>query len=264
MSSSSGKSMKLRFKGDAKPKSKKRKSTSNDDDGYSGPAEGWVTAECIEDLSGPIIIVSQATDPSSTLYCAENNAVSFKKLLNNDVPLNELEPTDVGQVFIATILPTTTPKISLKSAYEKYLTTDKFGIVSCDTEAIGPTSEWEIVKREDGFAFQTYQNQFLSLNVNVEKSKGNVRADVENVGFKEVFLIRCQAQNKFKNKKKKAEEVLDAEVLDMEFLKKSQSYKRAALTPEEIKLLKRAQKEGNLQETMLERRAKTKADKFCK
>ncbi|ORY30489.1 hypothetical protein BCR33DRAFT_724307 [Rhizoclosmatium globosum] len=245
----------------------------------------------MEHLNGPIIITTSATaNPASIVTNEKSHALALQSL--GPVDVATLEPVHVGQVFLASRLPTGSDRISLKSAFDRYLSTDKFGEVTCDKEAVGPYEEWEVVIREDGFALRAVvKNAFLSCepdgkddNDESEDQKkrnasgksgygvgggricGTLRADAETIGFKEVFQIRCQAQNKLNaNKKKKKEmEDLNADAVDADQLKKFQSYGRTAMTAAESKLLKRAQKQGNLNETLLERREKIKADRYCK
>ncbi|KAI8831601.1 hypothetical protein BJ741DRAFT_616385 [Chytriomyces cf. hyalinus JEL632] len=291
---SKGKSMRLSFKGDAKKK-KKRKASAEDPDGISGETgtvQGWTTAEAIEHFMGPIMIVTTASNSHS---CVVSNEKSFALALQSmgaDSVIESSEPAHVGQVFLAARLPTGESRISIKSAFDRYMSCDKFGVVTCDKEAVGPYEEWEVVKREDGFSLQSVvKNGFLSCEpdgleddaVDQDKVKrdmsgksgfgvgggricGQIRADAESIGFKEVFQIRCHLQNKVNaNKKKKKEmEDLDAIAMDSDQLKKFQSYGRMNMTGTEAKLLLKAQKQGNLNETLLERREKIKADRYCK
>jgi protein FRG1 len=119
---------------------------------------------------------------------------------------------------MATLLPTGGHKISLKSAFERYLSTDKFGVVTCDTEAVGPTEEWEIVTRDDGMGLISARGKFLSADESGAKGSASAvaRADSDEMKFTEVFKIRCQAQNKIKSRKRKAETVVDATALEVE------------------------------------------------
>ncbi|KAI9332916.1 FRG1-like family-domain-containing protein [Zopfochytrium polystomum] len=252
-------SKRLRFKGDAPKKSKKRKSGSHSADSSTyEPLE----VDSLDDLNGPILILSQTTEPPSVLFCSEKLAVSFKVLGDAATTIKTAEPDNVGQVFQATKLPTGEARVSLKSAYDRYLTTDKIGIVTCSPEAVGPSEEWEVVKREDGFAMSAAMSgKFLSA----DDGSSAVRADSDAIGFREVFHLRCQAEFKHKAKKgKSASKEVDAAALDFEQLKKFQSYGRAALSPEDLLAIKRAQKRGNVNEVLIERREKIKADKFCK
>ncbi|KAJ3130756.1 hypothetical protein HK100_007558 [Physocladia obscura] len=296
------KSMRLSFKGDQKPK-KKRKTISDataaghdfDEKGTSSVnVEGWAPADIIDHFMGPIMILSTASAcPSCLVTNEKTHAVALQSLYDLAAEsIDKIEPVHVGQVFLASRLPTGPSRISIKSAFDRYLSCDKFGVVTCETEAVGPYEEWEVVKRPDGFALQSVvRNGYLSAevdgindeDVDVEKRRkdalgkagfgvgggricGSIRADADGVGFREVFQIRCQVQNKINAHKKKKKEMdeLNAAAVDADQLKKFQSYGRTSMTAVEEKLLRRAQKQGNLNETLLERREKIKADRYCK
>ncbi|KAJ3110388.1 hypothetical protein HDU96_006654 [Phlyctochytrium bullatum] len=269
------KKMRLRFKGEPKKKGKKRKADDKDeDDSGDIKVDGWDTAEVVDDLSGPVMILSNVTDPPSVLTCDELNPdkLSFKPLKTDDPDapaptISTVEPTSVHQVFVINRLPTSGTKFSFKSAFDKYLTSDKFGIVSASVEAVGPAEEWEVIFRDDGIAFQNARDMYLCAE------SGVARADSGAVGFREVFRIRVQAQCKAKYKKKKKEVEVDAETLEFEYLyaqvfptKKFQSWGngRRVMAKEDSKKLKKAVKEGSLNEALLDRREKIKSDKFCK
>ncbi|KAJ3392003.1 hypothetical protein HDU84_004931 [Entophlyctis sp. JEL0112] len=256
---------------------KKRSASTQDDDGASfleSDASGWGAAESVDHFSGPIMLVSTlpvGPAPACLVVNDKTSAISIQSLYSGSpVSVSEVEPIHVGQVFLASRLPTGESRVSIKSAFDKYLSCDKFGVVTCDTDAVGPYEEWEVIRRPDGFALQSViKGAFLSCEVDeindedVDAEKrakdalgkagfgvgggricGTVRADAESIGVREVFQIRCQNETKLKamKKKKKTEEV-NTTVVDAEQLKKFQSYGRAAMTPEEAKILKRAQKQ---------------------
>ncbi|KAJ3410769.1 hypothetical protein HDV05_003271 [Chytridiales sp. JEL 0842] len=262
------KSMRLSFKGDPKKKKKKKSNADKDFDTYSGPTEGWTSADIFEDIQGPVMIVSGITEPPSVLCCSErDNKLYFKPLADPRMNLTNAEPDDVEQVFLATKLPTGGSKISLKSAFDRYISTDKFGVVSCETEAVGPTEEWEVVIRDDGIGLLSARSKYLSADESGAKGSQSAlpRADSEEMKFKEVFKVRCQAQYKIKSRKRKAEESsVDANLLELEQIKKFHSHGKVILTDDDRYDLKKAKKAGALNEALLDRRAQMKSDKFCK
>ncbi|KAI9003566.1 FRG1-like family-domain-containing protein [Gaertneriomyces semiglobifer] len=250
----------LSFKGDNpldKRKKKKRKSV--DADSHSAaPEEGWVPVESLDDVNGPIIIVSTATESPSALTCSDSSA----KVTFSTIPFigSQCDPSSVAQVFVTKRLPDSR-KVSFKNAFDKYLSADKFGVITCEREAMGPAEEWELIFREDGVALQTCWEKFLSCDEN-----GVGRADSDNAGFQEIFTLHCQAQNRARKKKKKDDGNLDETSFEVEQIKKFHSYGggRLVLSHEDAKELQKAKKEGSLHEAMLDRRAKMKSDKFCK
>lgn len=106
----------LTFKGDKKPKKKKR-TEGNAEDGSSErqvkrakqddadvePSEddSWVSADAVSDISGPIMIVLPS-EPPTALSCDANGKV-FAMPIENIIDGNPLsaEPHDVRQVWVA-------------------------------------------------------------------------------------------------------------------------------------------------------------------
>lgn len=110
----------LTFKGDKKPKKRKRPAADVDDNntaGDGGPSkqvqklaadedatandDSWVSAESTGDVVGPVMIVLPTDEPSA-LACDQNGAV-FVLPIENIVDGNPAtaEPHDVRQVWIA-------------------------------------------------------------------------------------------------------------------------------------------------------------------
>ena len=88
--------------------------------------------------------------------------------------------------------------VVFKSAYGKYLTADKFGLVSATAEAIGPQQEWTPILRDEGLALQSKYEKFLKF----EDDRNTVRADSESAGFCEIYSVRCQAARRAEQRKK--------------------------------------------------------------
>ena len=121
-------------------------------------------------------------------------------------PEGKIEPDVVGQVFIAQQATSTPGVVSLKTPFGRFVSADKFGIVSANREAVGPQvsgcpfkaaltpasddkqEEWTVILREDGVAFQSQFDKFLAF----EDERNTLRADSESVGFAETFLVKCQ------------------------------------------------------------------------
>lgn len=195
------------------------------------------------------------------------------------------------QVFIAQSINSNAGKDNIccifgfKSAvYKKYVGSDKIGSVSAETEAMGPQDMWTLEKISDNLknviAIKNYFNQkYLSVDTVKEDSKGNlmVRCDSEEIGGNETFqLMQFKNTNSFtsstnnstKDQKEDFEELLE---IESESTKKYLGYGTVSFkTPvassviaAEQKKLKKAQEEGKLRETLLEKRIKSKADKFC-
>ncbi|KXS18693.1 hypothetical protein M427DRAFT_53637 [Gonapodya prolifera JEL478] len=286
----------LRFKGE--PTKKKKKKRKAEGDSGDEVTEGWINADSMDDIAGPLFFVTTVTDPPSSLCTFENsNVVSITPAVppsessSDPTSISALEPSSVTQVFVAKRANPSVPVFSLKSAFNKYLSCDKFGLVTCEQEAVGPLEEWDIIFREDGVAIKHHvYDKFLkadsvALKTTGPRSGNVVRADSENVGFAEVWRVRCQAETRAavrKEKKKRrglldeggqgvAEDVGDVDKFEVDQIKKFHTWGLGRLvTPtttggEAIPKtdLKRALKQGKLHEALLDRRTKLKHDKFC-
>ncbi len=129
----------LTFKGDAKPKKRKRKEVveGDDDVGHDGPSQdrkaltqsapeqvddddSWVTAEAATDITGPIIFALPSEEPTC-LACDVNGKVFASRLENIvDGNLATAEPHDVRQVWVANRV-AGMEGISFKGHHGKYL-----------------------------------------------------------------------------------------------------------------------------------------------
>ncbi|OQO02039.1 hypothetical protein B0A48_12512 [Cryoendolithus antarcticus] len=267
----------LTFKGDKKPsKKRKRPEEPSADDGTTvtsltrpnePPAEApeddtWVSADTFTDLSGPILLVLP-TSPPHALACDQLGAV-FASKLENLVEGNpaSAEPHDVRQVFVATRVVGSDGDVVFKGCNGRYLGCDKVGILSVEREAISPEETWTCEANESGvFRLKTARGK--CVGVDGEREKPGVRGDVEAVEGEDlpestVIRIRMQARFKPKLKVEKAEKVrakISRKELEDEVGRR--------LEDDEVKKLKRARKEGNFHEAMLDVKVKGKHDKFA-
>ncbi|KAI8375775.1 FRG1-like family-domain-containing protein [Blakeslea trispora] len=218
----------------------------------------WVRADSLEDLVGPLFI----THPSEPPICFTVD--EFDRFLAYPLPdlYNHPEPTIMQQVFVGARIVGSSDAFTLKSAHGKYLSSDKFGVVACQSEAIGGQEEWKPILSEAGIAFQSVHNTYLMVD---EVAGGNirVRADAEDVGFCESFRVYCQSRFKHKPKHKKKHESVTSEY---DAAKRFQSWGggKVVETTRDKRELKKARTEGRLAEALLDRREKVKADRYCK
>ncbi|KAJ3059400.1 Multidrug resistance-associated protein 9, partial [Quaeritorhiza haematococci] len=279
MSSYKAVKTKLSFKNDAgtaKKKKKKRKIAEAQEEPEQ--LEGWVFCDVLEDIKGPVTILSPGSDAPSILVAhEESESVSWQPLppppsptdadtTSTTTTLTIYEPTDVSQVFVARVVAGTS-KVSFKSAFDRYLGVDKFGVVTCKAVAVGPTEEWEVVFKEDGVSLKSVYDKFLKAEpayAPSSSSKGKApagtgassstssmaaRADSESIGFLETLKIKIQAANKTRAKKQKSEEDegdVDERGYEIEMLKKYHSWGggRLSLTKKDVDDLKEARKGG--------------------
>lgn len=263
----------LSFKGDKKP-SKKRKRTQNEDgdndastskqlipaaDAEPDDDDNWVSADALTDITGPVMLVLP-TEPFTCLATDAMGKVHASPVENmvEDEP-KTAEPHLVSQVWIATRVVGSEKEFTLKGHHGRYLGCDKYGICSAAREAISPEETFKLSPSESSpgmFDIETNRSTFLS--VDSDKSPPEVRGDAEEGGEASHVRIRMQARFKPKHKVEKAEKVrakISRKELEEEVGRR--------LEDDEVKKLKKARREGNYHEAMLDVKVKGKHDKFA-
>lgn len=262
----------LSFKGDKKP-SKKRKRTENQDAGDDAPSskqliaadaqpeedDNWVSADAVTDITGPVILVLQS-EPVSCLAADQLGKVFASKVENmvEDEP-HTAEPHDVRQVWIATKVVGSETDFTFKGHHGRYLGCDQYGICSATREAVSPEETFKVNPSTDKpghFDIGTWKSTYVC--VDADKSPPEVRGDTEEAGESSQVRIRMQARFKPKHKVEKAEKVrakISCKELEEEVGRK--------LEDDEVKMLKRARREGDYHEAMLGIKVKSKHDKFA-
>lgn len=151
----------------------------------------------------------------------------------------------------------------------RYLSVDKFGIPSATREAITAEEQFLILTSPETpgtFNIQTQRDKFLTISVpSVSKSSKSaklesvdIRGDAETIDFKNTLRIRMQARFKPRNKankEQKAKEKISRKELEEAVGRR--------LEDDEVKRLKKARREGNYHEAILDVRVKGKHDKFA-
>lgn len=162
---------------------------------------------------------------------------------------------------------------SFKSAFGKYLATDSLGQITCNKDAVNPLAEWTLILKPEGVSLESMNQKFLSF----DPKTGRLRCDSETIGFNETFLVKCQADRKklrliekfnserLATSKSSSSSQQELNLLEEIESKKMQSFGwgRSKGKSSESSDLKRAADDGNLRETLLERRIKSKHDPFC-
>jgi protein FRG1 len=260
----------LSFKGDKKPSAKKRKRAAEEQDAVTqtAPADGadgetddnqWVSADALTDISGPVLLVLP-TSPPTSLSCDQLGKVFAQKIENlvEGLP-DSAEPHDVRQVWIATRVVGSEGTFTLKGHHGRYLGCDQYGICSALREAISPeeTLTLEALEGKQGvFAIKTNRMKYIS--VNDDKDTPEVRGDAEEVSESSGVRVRMQARFKPQHKVEKAEKVrakISRKELEEEVGRR--------LEDDEVKRLKKARREGDYHEVMLDVKVKGKHDKFA-
>ncbi|KAF9075157.1 FRG1-like family-domain-containing protein [Rhodocollybia butyracea] len=283
MSDEKIRSTKLKFKGDKLKKKRRR------DEGEEGGSSSkrrkednfdpdtWVFPENPNEIRGPTFIV-HPSDPSpiSVNFNSTTNRIILhhldkEKSEDDDTPsLLERTPTDISQVWVTTrVAGSTTINIRSGSGEGKFVSSNAVGIVSSDRDARGPQEEWTPVIMPDGMvALMNSYEKYLSID-EVAGGSLQLRADSDEVGFRERFWLKIQ--NKYKKEaneeeKKKKEGMAGPPKIDeaeTNHLYQAWGAKRSVVSNSDKKELKRARKEGRLAEALLDRRAKLKSDRFC-
>ncbi|KAJ3319877.1 hypothetical protein HDV06_005853 [Boothiomyces sp. JEL0866] len=246
------KTTKLKFKGQeekvSKKKSKKKQEVQEKEE------QGWVICQLPESINGPSIVIHHL----NLLNAVQSTTkVSFKPVPHEDqppvpLPLETTEPWVASQVWVVHQV---NNKFTFKNCFDKYLSSDKFGVISCEMEAVGPAESWNVIKQKNGFALQNYWGQYLSYN------EGTIRCDSEHIADNEVFQIKMQYIHRIEKKVH-----VSAVSLEIEKLEKMHSFGKKELTAltRNVDELAKAKREGRLNEELLNRRALLKPDKFCK
>lgn len=263
----------LAFKGDKKPP-KKRKRTHNEEENDEAPAskqlipaadaepeedDNWVSAEDLADITGPIMLVL----PTEPVACLATDAMGkvFASTVENmveDEP-RTAEPHLVSQVWIATRVVGSENNFTLKGHHGRYLGCDKYGICSATREAISPEETFKVsVSESEPGLFDVQTGRSTYICADSDKSPPEVRGDADEPGESAHLRIRMQARFKPKHKVEKAEKVrakISRKELEDEVGRR--------LEDDEVKKLKKARREGNYHEAMLDVKVKGKHDKFA-
>ncbi|XP_049872580.1 protein FRG1 homolog [Pectinophora gossypiella] len=247
---------KLVLKGE-KPKAKKRKhkrkdkSEDNKVDEDALKHGGWWKVERIEDITGSISI---EFGNNSYISALDNG------LFTIGAPHDDGEGPSPEEIFTA--FPAGETKFALKSGYGKYLGVSKEGTVMGRSDAVGPMEQWEPVWQDGKTAILSSLSKFMSVN----PEDDSVVAQNVTAGEQEVCNIRSNRSKEVKQSNVPEEEEGDLAEVEVNYVKKFQKFQDKKLRVNEsgVTELKRAKLEGNLHETLLDRRSKMKADRYCK
>ncbi|KAK4555812.1 hypothetical protein LTR86_007032 [Recurvomyces mirabilis] len=265
----------LSFKGDKKaPKKRKRVAAEDKDEDDAGPDtkqiatvepeqevddNQWVSAGELSDISGPVLFVLPSSPPVS-VSCDQLGKVFAQSIENlvEGLP-DSAEPHDVRQVWVATRVVGSENTFTFKGHHGRYLGCDQYGICSATREAISPEETFKLSPVEGGPGlFNVETGHKKHLTVNEEKDSPEVRGDAEEVGEHTALRVRMQARFKPQHKVDKAEKVrakISRKELEEEVGRR--------LDDDEVKRLKRARRDGDYHEAMLDVKVKGKHDKFA-
>ena len=263
----------LAFKGDKKPKKRKRAHhEANDEDAPPSKQliptanteaeedDNWVSAESVTDICGPVMLVLP-TDPATCLATDAMGKVHASPVENMvEGSPQSAEPHLVSQVWIVTKIVGSENDFTFKGHHGRYFGCDKYGICSSTREAISPEEVFKCspaAEREGLFDIQNSRSTYLSASID-DDSVTTIRGDVEESGGTTHVRIRMQARFKPRHKVEKAEKVrakISRKELEEEVGRR--------LEDDEVRMLKKARQEGNYHEVMLDVKVKGKHDKFA-
>jgi len=251
---------KLKLKGEKtkkKHKSKKRKHRDLDE----GPSKkstdtadhgGWWMTKGLHEITGSVAI---QIGESPMYVRAEDNG-----LFMVGPPHDEGDGPSPEEIITA--LPAGDGHLAFKSGYNKYLGVDGNGVVSGRADAIGPREMWTPVFQDGKCALSAANECFLGVD-----DDDNIVATSDKAGPGQMVIIRSSAIRECdKPKELPTEEQGKIYDVEMNYIKKFQKFqdKRTLVNTEDRGDLRKARTDGALHEALLDRRAKMKADRYCK
>jgi len=157
--------------------------------------------------------------------------------------------------------------IALKTGFGKYVGVDSSAKLVATAEAVGPREKWDVVFQDGKAALQAVStNLFLSFNTD---SEGYVFAACKTAGINEMINFRTNMEREKPIDDLPVEDHKKAKDCETAYFKMYQHSKirvHGKLMINELGStadIKKAKEVGNLHETLLDRRMKTKSDKYC-
>ncbi|EDW72871.1 uncharacterized protein Dwil_GK17238 [Drosophila willistoni] len=255
---------KLVLKGEKHKKSKKRKRDKEHNDKPEGSKKpktqidqdaedhgGWWSTKAAVDITGTVAI--------------EFGERCYLKALDNGLftlgaPHNQGDGPDPEEIFTA--FPINEQKVSFKSGYGKYLKIEKDGMITGRSEAVGSMEQWEPVFEGRRMALLAETGHFMSIDPEDDACV----ALRKKVGEHEICVVRSNAARNVVIDEEPKEEKGDLVEVEKNYVKKFQKFqdKRMRINQNGIRELVAAKADGSLHETLLDRRSKMKADRYCK
>ncbi|XP_014357086.1 protein FRG1 homolog [Papilio machaon] len=249
---------KLVLKGD-KPKAKKRKHKRGDKGDEAKVDEdcvkhgGWWRVTAAEEITGSVAIEFGR----NTYVSALDNG-----LFTIGAPHDEGDGPSPEEIFTA--FPAGDNKFALKSGYGKYLGVTKDGMVVGRSDAVGPMEQWEPVFQDGRTAILSALNKFVS----VDAAEDAVVAQLSGADERAHCAVRTARPRAAAPRPADADDtdVGDLTTLELNYVKKYQKFqdKKVRVSEEGAGSLAAARARGALHEALLDRRARLKADRYCK
>ncbi|KAG7189042.1 hypothetical protein KM043_008633 [Ampulex compressa] len=248
---------KLVLKGEkSRPKKRKSKKQEKDhvfttDNKDTTAHGGWWKTMDVSEITGTVAI--------------EFGHQTYMKALDNGLftlgaPHSEGEGPSPEEILTA--FPISETKIALKSGYGKYLGVDKKGIVVGRSDAVGMIEQWEPVFQDNKLAILNNTGCFISVT-----DEDDIVCQSKTAGNSEYVTMRSIVQRTDDpNKGIPKEEQGSLADVEVNYVRKFQKFqdKKLRINKADRSELEKAKVEGNLHETLLDRRSKMKADRYCK
>lgn len=151
----------------------------------------------------------------------------------------------------------------MTALFSRFLSCDKYGIFTAASEAVSPLESFIPIATADTpgtFQVQTLRDTYLAARASTS-SRANappdVRGDAADMSFDTTLRVRMQARFKPRiraSKEEKAREKISRKELEAAVGRR--------LEEDEVKLLKKARREGDYHERLLDLKVKNKHDKY--
>ncbi|KAM0733118.1 Protein FRG1 [Formica fusca] len=248
---------KLKLKGEkSRPKKRKSKTQEKEQDVTVENKDtithgGWWKVKNILEITGTVAI--------------EFGNQTYMKALDNGLftlgaPHAEGEGPSPEEILTA--FPISETKIALKSGYGKYLGVDKKGIVIGRNDAVGSIEQWEPIFQDGKLAILNNTGCFMSVT-----NDDDIICQNRTAGPSEYVILRSMTQrSQSPNKDIPKEEQGSLADIEINYVRKFQKFqdKKLRINKSDHSELEKAKVDGNLHETLLDRRSKMKADRYCK
>jgi len=208
-------------------------------------------------------VVSKVSEIRSSV-AIELGERTYVRALDNGLftvgaPHPEGEGPDQEEILMA--VPVGDSRVGFKSGYGKFVGVDAKDRMVGRADAIGPKEQWEPVFQDGKTALQGGNSRFLSAD-----AEDSVVAKSRVAGGAEMLRIRSNAERASEASATAKQDEGNLNRVEINYVKQFQKFqdKRLRLNEGGAEELRAAREQGRLHEQLLDRRAKMKADRYCK